>query len=94
VRIPVAWSEVPGESGEKLCVDGAEEAFDLAAALGPSHGGVDDPDAQLDGGAFEVMAGKVGAVVDVEHVGYSTHGPRGVGLAPDRLPEREGRVHR
>lgn len=51
-------------------------------------------DAQLNGSAFKMMAGEVGAVVDVENVGNAAHRPRGIGLAPDRLPEREGRVHR
>lgn len=88
-RMGLQEKRMSGESGEEFGVDGAEEALDLAAALGPAHGGVDEPDAQLDGGAFEVMAGEAGAMVDVENVGNSTHRPRGIGLAPDRLPERE-----
>jgi hypothetical protein len=30
----------------------------------------------------------------VKHIRQSAHGPGGVALAPDRLPQREGGVHR
>ena len=83
---------MPGQGGEQFGVDGAEEAFDLPAALGPPDGGVDEADVQVDGGAFEVVTGEVGAVVDVQDVGDPSHCPRGVGLAPDRLAERQRRV--
>ena len=34
-------------------------------------------------------AGEVAAVIDIEHVGDATHGPGRIGLAPDRLAQRE-----
>jgi|SRR6218665_316405 len=86
--------EVPGEDREEFGVDGVEEAFDLAAALGPAEGGMDDADAQFDGGALEVVACGVGAVVEVEDVGYSTHRPRRIGLPPDLLSESKCCVNR
>lgn len=41
-----------------------------------------------------MMAGEVGAVIDVQNVGDPAHGPGGVSLAPNSLPEREGGVYR
>lgn len=86
--------DVAGQVSEKLGVDGAEEPFDLAAALGAGDGGVDQPDMEVDGGAGEVVADEVAAVVDVEHVRQAAHRPRRVGLVPDRLPQRQRSVHR
>ena len=49
---------------------------------------------EVDGGAGEVVADEVAAVVDVEHVRQAAHRPRRVGLVPDRLPQRQRSVHR
>ena len=83
-----------GEICQELGVDGAEEPLDLPAALRASDGGVDQPDVQIYGGGGELVADEVAAVVDVEHVGDAAHRPGEVGLVPDRLPQRQGRVHR
>ncbi len=91
---PVAGAQVTGEEREQLGGDGAEEPLDLPAALGTADSGVNDPDPQLRGGVLEVAAGVVGAVVDVEDVGDPAHRPAGIGLPPDRLPERQCGVHR
>ncbi len=83
-----------GERGEEFGVDRSEEAFDLASALGPLDCRVDDADSQLDGSAFEVVAGEVGTVVDMEDVRNTAHRPCRIGLSPDGLAESEGRVER
>lgn len=70
----------------------AEEPFDLSSALGTADGRVYDADVQLDGSAFKVVAGEVGAVIHVQDVGQPAHCPAGVALAPDRLAERQGCV--
>lgn len=92
LRAAVPGAEVAGEGREDFGVDGAEKALDLASPLRPADGGEDEPEVQLDGGALEVVAGEVGAVIDVQHVGDPAHRPRGVGLPPDRLPQRESGV--
>ena len=92
LRAAVAGAEVAGEGLENFGIDGAEEPLDLAAPLGPSDGREDEPQVQLDGGAFEVVAGEVGAVIDVQHVGDPAHRPCRVGLSPNRLPQRESGV--
>jgi len=57
---------MPGQVGQQLGSDRAEESFQLAAALRPPDGGVDDLDVQVGGGRGEVVAGEVAAVVGVE----------------------------
>jgi len=92
VRRAASGAEVSRQRGEQFSVDGAEEALDLAAALGSTKGGVDDSDVQLDGGAVKVVAGEVRAMVDMQNVGNAAHRPGRIGLAPDRLPQSEGGV--
>ena len=91
---PVPWSKVSGEGGENFGVDGPEEPFDFSSALGTADGRVDDADVQLDGGAFEVVAGEVGAVIHVQDVGQPAHCPAGITLTPDGLAECQGCVER
>ena len=57
--------------------------------VGLFAGGMNDPDVQGESGSLEVMAGGVGAVVDVQDIWDAVHRPRRVGLPPDRLPESE-----
>ena len=54
---------------------------------------MDDADVQIDRCALQVVAGEIGAVVDVEDVGDAAHGPARVGRSPDRLSQCEGSVH-
>lgn len=42
---------------------------------------------------LDVLGAEIAAVVDVELLGNTADGPVRIGLAPDRLPEGEGRVH-
>ncbi len=49
---------------------------------------------QVGGDLGEVVAGEVAAVVGVEHVGDAVHRPPGIGLAPDRLAQRQRQVQR
>ena len=76
-RLPAAGTNVSRESGEQLGVDGAEEPLDLSSSLWSADDGVDEADVQFDGGAFEVVAGEVGPVIDVQNVGDVAHRPRG-----------------
>lgn len=72
----VPGAEVAGEGREDFGVDGAEESLDRATPLRPADGGEDEPEVQLDGGALEVVADEVGAVIDMQHVGGSAQGGR------------------
>src|SRR5690625_6233109 len=66
---------MPRQGREYFGVDGVEEPLDLASALGPADGGVDDADLQGDRGVFEMVTGEVTSVVDVESVGHAAHRP-------------------
>src|SRR5699024_12582633 len=77
--------EMPTQGREYFGVDGVEEPLDLASALGPADGGVDDADLQGDRGVFEMVTGEVTSVVDVESVGHAAHRPGRIALGPDRL---------
>jgi len=90
----VAVDELPGQLGQQLGGDAAEEPLDLAAALRPGDGGVHQLDVQVGGDRCEVVAGEVAAVVGVQHVGQAVHRPVGVGLAPDGLAQRQRQVQR
>lgn len=74
-----------GPFGQQLRVDGAEQPFDLAPALGPCNGRVDQLEAQVGCGLVEMEAGEVRAVINVQDVGNAAHGPVRLQLAPDCL---------
>src|SRR5689334_18420336 len=80
-------SEAPGQGREDLGIDRAEKALDFAAALRPADGGMDCPDMQRDSGPLEVLAGEIGAVIDVQNIWKSAHHPGWILFAPDRLPK-------
>lgn len=84
--MPATNSGMPDKQGY---VVGAEEAHDLDAALESADGGVDDPDVQFRGGELGMVAGEVGSMVAVQGFGNAVHRPRRIGLAPDRLPQRQ-----
>ncbi len=85
-RAPVgAVRDVPGQCGQQLAGDGAEQPLDLAPALRDAGGGVHELDVGVCADLGDVGAGEVGAVVAVEDVGQPADRPRWVGLAPDRL---------
>jgi len=69
-----------GDLDEELIPYGAEEPFDLAAALGPVRGGVHQLDAQLAAGAQQPRIDVGGSVVDIGGAGHAT--------------SREGRLER
>jgi hypothetical protein len=50
---------------------------------------VQQPDVQVGADLFDVAAGEVAAVVDVQRVGEAVHRPCRVGFAPDRLAQRK-----
>ena len=68
---------VPGDLDEELLADGPEVAFDLPAALRPTRGGVDQPDAELRAGAQQPGVDERRAVVDVDPVGDPARTERG-----------------
>ena len=86
--------QVAGQPGQQLGRDRAEEALDLAAALRHAGGGVDQLDAQVRGDLLEVVAREVRAVVAVEDLGQPADRPGRVGLAPDRLAQRQRGLQR
>ena len=85
----VAGRDVPGQGGQQLGGDRAEQPFDLPSAAGSSRGAVDQLHLQVGAHLGDVGAGEVGAVVAVQDRGHPAHRPAGVGLAPDRLPQRQ-----
>lgn len=90
----LAAHEAAGQLCQQSGVDAAEEPLDLPASLGPRHGGVHDVELQVGGDLSEVVADEVAAVIDVEDLGNPAHRPRGIGLGPDRLAQRQGCVQR
>ena len=78
----------PGQRRQEFGAERPEEALHLAAPLGAADGGVDDPHPQVGRGLPQVDRGEVGAMVDMQHVRHAADRPGGIGLAPDRLPER------
>jgi len=91
-RLPV--DQLPGQVGKQLGGEGAEEPLVLAAALRAGDRGVHELEVQIGGDLDEVVAGEVAAVVGVQDVGQAMHRPTRVGLAPDRLPQRQREVQR
>ena len=77
--------QTPGQLGQKLGVDRAEEAFDLATSLRPADSRMDKFDPQRRRDLFEMDAREVASVIDIEHVWNAAHRPRRILLAPDRL---------
>ncbi len=71
-RVPCG--HVPRQVRQQLGGHGAEEPFDLAAALRDADPGVDQPDVGVQADPLEPGAGEVTAVVAVEHVGQAHHG--------------------
>jgi hypothetical protein len=55
--------------------------------------GKDQPHLDVGGDLFEVGRGEVAAVIGVEHFGDAEDRPVRVGPPPDRLPERQCRLH-
>jgi len=88
----LAAGEVPGQLGQQLGVERAEQALDLAPALRPGDSRVDDAEAEAGSDLFEVVAGEVAAVIDVEHVRDAANRPGTIGLAPDGVSQGEAGV--
>ena len=88
----LAAGKVSRQLGQQLGVEGAEQALDLASALRPADGGVDDPEAQAGRHLVEVLAGEIAAVIDVEHVRNAADGPGRIGFAPDRVAQGKAGV--
>ena len=59
---------VAGDLDEELVANGPEEAFDLAAALRATRGGVDQPDPELRAGSQQPGVDERRAVVDIDRV--------------------------
>ena len=78
-----------GELGEQFGVDRTEQALDLAAPLWSGDRREDELEPEVRGNLFEMRAGEVRAVVDVEHVRDAAYDPCRIVLAPDRLAKRE-----
>ena len=86
------WSRYPGSSGQQLSIKGAEQALNLASALWPADGGVDDAETETGSHLVEVMTGEVAAVIDVERVRDAANRPGMIGLAPGCMAQREAGV--
>jgi hypothetical protein len=76
---------ITGDLDEELLAHGPEVAFDLAAALRPTRGGVDQPDAELRARAQQPRVDERGAVVDIDPVGDPAR--------PQRRAQRRGQPH-
>ena len=76
----LAPDKVPGQLGQQLGVDRAEQALDLSATLRGPTGGVDDPEPQVHRHLVEVATGEVAAVVDIERVRDAADWPGGSAL--------------
>ena len=90
----VARRDVPGQGGQQLGGDRAEQPFDLPPAAGFSGCAVDQLHLEVGAHLGDVGAGEVGAVVAVQHRRHPAHRPGRVGLAPDRLPQRQRGLQR
>jgi hypothetical protein len=55
---------------------------------------VHEADVEVGGDLGDVVAGEVAAVIDVQDLGQAVHRPRGIGLSPDRLAQRQRQVQR
>src|SRR3546814_12525677 len=74
--------------------EGAEQPLELAAPLWTRDGRVDQADTQIGRSLFEMKAGEVRSVIDVQDVGNAAYRPGRIGLAPNRLSQRARRVER
>ena len=83
---------MPRQLRQEFGVERAEQALDLAPALGPPNRGVDDAKPQASRDLIEVLAGEVAPVIDVEYVRDAADGPGRVGLAPDRMAQGKAGV--
>ena len=88
--LAVSLNQMARQAGQKLGVDGAKETLDLAASLRSADGRMDQFDLQRRRDLFEMVAGEVAPVIDVENIGNPMHRPCGIRLAPDRLPQGQG----
>ena len=89
-----AARQVAGQLRKQLGGDAAEQPLHLAPALRPPDPGVDRFDVQVGQRLGQVGAGEVRAVVDMQHGREAAHRPGRVGLAPDRLPQRQRGLQR
>ena len=64
-----AFDQMARQEGQKLGVDGAKETLDFAAPLRSGDGRMDQFDPQRRRDLFEVIAGEVAPVIDVENIG-------------------------
>jgi hypothetical protein len=75
-------------------IDRVHVAFHLSPAAGLTWQGEHQPHAQVGGGLLHVPGSEIGAVVGVEHARDAADVPARLGLAPDRLPQRQGGLQR
>ena len=85
---------IAGQPREEHLRDAREEPLDLPPAAWPAHHGVDQADLEVGGHLFEVLGREVAAVVGIEDPGDAADLPARSALAPDRLPQRQGRLDR
>ncbi|AOF95319.1 hypothetical protein BSY17_4168 (plasmid) [Sphingobium sp. RAC03] len=93
-RYRFAVTKIARQFRQQFGVDGAEQPLDLAAPLWTRDGRVDQADTQIGRSLFEMKAGEVRSVIDVQDVGNAAYRPGRIGLAPNRLSQRERRVER
>ena len=74
-------------------VHGTEQPLDLAPPAGATGPGMNELDLQRDAGLLDLLRDEIATVVDVEHLGNAADWPSRIGLAPDRLVQRQRGVH-
>src|SRR3954469_3371228 len=81
-RRGVSLAEIPRKRGETFRMPCPKEPLDFPPALRPSDRRIDQWKMQVCRDLFEMRAGEIPAMIDLEHVRNTTDGPRGVLLIP------------
>src|SRR3546814_10023486 len=74
-RYRFAVTKIARQFRQQFGVDGAEQPLDLAAPLWTRDGRVDQADTQIGRSLFEMKAGEVRSVIDVQDVGNAAYRP-------------------
>src|SRR3546814_3759166 len=74
-RYRFAGTKIARQFRQQFGVDGAEQPLDLAAPLWKRDGRVDQADTQIGRSLFEMKAGEVRSVIDVQDVGNAAYRP-------------------
>jgi hypothetical protein len=70
-----------------------KEALNFPPAARLADRGENKPDFQVGRHLLQMLRGEIAAMIGVEHLGDAADMPAGLGLAPDRLAKRQGRLN-